>query len=598
MSPVSDHPVNPPDDEQKRSDDPYELRTAAVATVRVDGNELSAQILGLQLVQKIDDHHVLTLEVREVGGGGLEEFENASTVAGYLGKSLSLSVQANDLPRGAAALAFTGVVTEVQLINDVDGVSTSRIVAHSPTIALDGAKRNFMWESTSLDDALGMLLQGASMTVGGVSTGGESLANVVQYRETDYAMVMRLASAYGYFAFYDGESFYVKKADSSNAVEVSFRETLGAFTLGLGTRQGRFETSTYSRLTTEELSSDSENSSLNVALGDFSRSSVDASKRIFAQSGFIQINPPVDSATADSATKVARAHALGQMARCRGRSIVTGVRVGRCVQATHLGDLNGQYFVTEVVHSLTANGYANEFVCTPLDLANPHAFSRLDRATHLQSAVVTDNADPEELGRVKVKYCWSGGGESEWARVATFDAGPDRGAYFIPEVDDEVLIGFERGDPSQPVVLGSLFNSSSMPPADAANEANDIRMWQSRSGHKIRLTDTDGEEKIEIISGDAKYSIVMSSADEGIVIKSDDGNLKLDCRDLTIDAKGKIAMTAGSDIEIDAGGKLKLTAGADLGAKAGTNCKIEASANVSIQGGAEVKVQGAMIKLN
>jgi uncharacterized protein involved in type VI secretion and phage assembly len=191
---------------------------------------------------------------------------------------------------------------------------------------------------------------------------------------------------------------------------------------------------------------------------------------------------------------------------------------------------------------------------------------------------------------VRVKYNWSGGAESQWARVATFGAGNERGIYCIPEVDDEVLIGFERGDPSQPVVLGSLYNNAALPPADGPNENNDIRLWQSRSGHKIVLTDTDGEEKIEIVSNDGNNSIVMTTADPAISITTKGGGLTLTCGDLKIEADGKLEMKAGADVKIEAGANLEL--------KAGANANLEGSANVKIQGGGQVEVKGAMIKLN
>jgi uncharacterized protein involved in type VI secretion and phage assembly len=170
-----------------------------------------------------------------------------------------------------------------------------------------------------------------------------------------------------------------------------------------------------------------------------------------------------------------------------------------------------------------------------------------DRYYGVAFAVVTNNRDPEGLGRVKVALPWLGDqAESDWARVATPMAGPNRGLYFLPEVDDEVLVAFEHGSPSVPYVLGGLWNGKDTPPESNADGHNDRRTIRSRSGHVIRLTDTDGQEQIEIVDKSTKNSIVISTKDNSITV------------------------TSGGDITVKAGGKLTLEAKADLTIKGQT----------------------------
>src|SRR6185295_11928909 len=108
--------------------------------------------------------------------------------------------------------------------------------------------------------------------------------------------------------------------------------------------------------------------------------------------------------------------------------------------------------------------------------------------------VVTNNQDPDGMGRVKVKFPWlSDQDESHWARVAAPMAGKERGFYFLPEVEDEVLVAFEHGDARFPYVLGALWNGKEGPPAKNDDGKNNIRVIKSRSGHIIRLTDEDGK---------------------------------------------------------------------------------------------------------
>lgn len=101
-------------------------------------------------------------------------------------------------------------------------------------------------------------------------------------------------------------------------------------------------------------------------------------------------------------------------------------------------------------------------------------------------AVVTNIKDPDGVGRIKVKFPWlSGEDESAWARVLTPMAGEDRGFYFLPEVDDEVLVAFEHGDIAFPYILGSLWNGKDKPPLKNDDGKNNKRMIKSRSAIKL-----------------------------------------------------------------------------------------------------------------
>jgi uncharacterized protein involved in type VI secretion and phage assembly len=190
-------------------------------------------------------------------------------------------------------------------------------------------------------------------------------------------------------------------------------------------------------------------------------------------------------------------------------------------------------------------------------------------------ALVTNNNDPDDLGRVKLRLPWlDDESESDWARVMTPMAGAGRGFYFLPEVDDEVLVAFEHGSPESPYVLGALWNGKDKPPESNQDGKNQVRMIKSRSGHVIRLTDKDGEEQIEIVDGSAKNSIVIRTSDNSITITAD--------ADLTIQAKQ---------------GKLKLSGnGVEINSNAGV--AIEASQNMDLKAGPQLNIQGSMVNIN
>jgi uncharacterized protein involved in type VI secretion and phage assembly len=158
--------------------------------------------------------------------------------------------------------------------------------------------------------------------------------------------------------------------------------------------------------------------------------------------------------------------------------------------------------------------------------------------------IVTNNQDPDGLGRVRLCFPWlSPDDESAWARVAAPMAGKDRGCYFLPEVEDEVLVAFEHGDPSFPYVLGCLWNGKDSPPASNGDGKNAVRVIKSKSGHVIRLTDSSGGEKIEIIDQSGNNSVVIDSASNAITIKAS-GKITLDGQDIEIKGKTSVKLTA------------------------------------------------------
>jgi len=157
--------------------------------------------------------------------------------------------------------------------------------------------------------------------------------------------------------------------------------------------------------------------------------------------------------------------------------------------------------------------------------------------------VVSKNKDDDDLGRVKVIFPWlSETEESQWARVACFMAGEKRGALFLPEVGDEVLVAFEQGDRDRPYVVGMLWNGVDKPPLTNSDGKNNVRLIQSRSGHQITLDDTDGSEKIAITDKTGKNSIVWDAAEntititaeKDIVLKAPSGKISLDAKELEL----------------------------------------------------------------
>ena len=173
------------------------------------------------------------------------------------------------------------------------------------------------------------------------------------------------------------------------------------------------------------------------------------------------------------------------------------------------------------------------------------------------SALVTEITDPDGQGRVRVKLPWSPGDDGDvynvWARLATSMAGNNRGSWFIPDVDDEVLISFESGDTRRPYVIGCLWNGRDAPPESMDNAGNNYKKTlRTRNGVVIALDDSDGQESLTLRTPGGR-EISMKDGDQLIEIKDTGGNsVKLTTDGITINASANVNVNA-SMVSISAG---------------------------------------------
>lgn len=204
--------------------------------------------------------------------------------------------------------------------------------------------------------------------------------------------------------------------------------------------------------------------------------------------------------------------------------------------------------------------------------------------------IVTNNQDPDKLGRIKVKFPWlSDSDESYWARVLTPMAGNDRGFYFLPEVDDEVLVAFEQGQVEFPYILGALWNGKDKPPTTNSDGKNNQRMIKSRSGHVIILDDTENKEQIVIRDKTGKNEIVIDSNNNAITVKSD--------QNLTIEAKSKISLkSSNGDLSIECK-NLSIQAQQNCEIKANSQCSIQSNAGMALKCLAGVKINDGALEV-
>lgn len=168
---------------------------------------------------------------------------------------------------------------------------------------------------------------------------------------------------------------------------------------------------------------------------------------------------------------------------------------------------------------------------------------------------IVENNKLDERGRIEITIPHSDRAGSYPAHIASFMAGNQRGALFLPEIQDQVLVAFVNGVADAPVIIGSLWSQRDKPPETNADGENDVKLIKTRSGHQVRLVDRTGEESIEIIDKTGNNRIRISSKDNLVTIKAPDGGIVLDAKTISITSKNELRLqSTDSKVNIEAKG--------------------------------------------
>jgi len=280
--------------------------------------------------------------------------------------------------------------------------------------------------------------------------------------------------------------------------------------------------------------------------------------------------PVKDASEAQAIAQAALDHATGSIILADGVTMgAPRIRAGVQVKLSGLGQrLSGTYLVTSSVHTVTpAHGYETRFsvrgrrraMLVELSSTNGHDEGRRFAPV---VAVVTNVRDPNNQGRVKVKFPWlSDSEESAWARLVSPMAGPTRGLQLVPEVDDEVLVVFEHGDPNHPLVIGGLWNGQDATPlggdAISGDGAVQQRVLLTRIGHKLLFDDSDASKSI-VIEDSAGNKVTLDAANKKILVEGQGdievkatGTLKLEGQQVEVTASGGNLTVSGTQIKLN-----------------------------------------------
>ncbi len=289
---------------------------------------------------------------------------------------------------------------------------------------------------------------------------------------------------------------------------------------------------------------------------------------------------------------------------------VPGLMPGKVVEIKNIGRrFSGKYYVTATTHTYTpGEGYSTLFAVsgkqpgTLLSLLDGEdAAARMKLGGNIVIGVVTNNQDPEDRGRVKVRYPWlCDQDESYWVRVAAPMAGAGRGFYYIPEVDDEVLVAFEHGDIHRPYILGALWNGK-----DRVIEGNskavqggkvNRRTIKTRIGHTVLFDDSGGKGEMSLTTAN-EHVLTLDDANENITVRTKSGHTVL-----LDDKGGKIVVmdkTKSNKLTIDSGAmSISLECVGNFSVQAKGKVSIQGMAGMDLTTPAVMTVQGSMVKIN
>ncbi|MEN9938469.1 MAG: hypothetical protein RLZZ387_5048 [Chloroflexota bacterium] len=514
-----------------------------------------------------------------------------------------------------SAKLFDGEIVEVEL-DLSDGMYRVVVRAFDRLHRLARGTKARTFLNMTDGDIIKKLAQeaGLSAKVGPTSQVHEYM---LQHNETNLAFIQRRAAALGFLVYADGKTLHCEAAAGNDApVELLPGEKLLEFrpcvtTIGQVTG---VKVRGWDPKKKAEVVGAATSSQVAPKVGGKGKGAELA--KTFASSAEHLVAGQVIR-DQDAAKKLAQSVADHTVSRsCEAEGVCVGdpkLLAGEKVTVKNVGTrFSGEYFVTSATHSYRPDeGYRTQFIVSGL---NPNTLLSVllpeaERApgTGLVTGVVTNNDDPDKQGRVKLKFPWlAADQESNWARIVSVGAGASRGLEVIPEVNDEVLVGFEHGDMNYPYVLGGLWNGKDTAPlpTDKVVKSSKVQQWvlRTRTGHELVFDEGEQANKGQIeLKTAGGASVTLNDKDKALEIKTGKHTVKLDDQgnvvsltsggDLKIEAKGALSIKTSGKLELDGQGGMDLKSSAAMSLQSSANLDIKSNAAATIQANAKLDIK-------
>lgn len=497
----------------------------------------------VELTQKTTDHDTFCITVRD---DALDSFEGyvMEHSKNLLGKDITIIYHHRGKPRQT----FSGIIRRI--INKKDngsGYGNLCITGYSPSILLENGKDCQSFENKTLEQIVLEVCsdhqQEAKVQINSNhlnQANTKILPYTVQYKESDYQFIKRLAIRHGEFFYYNGE-----KLIFGNTVQPIIKLGQGIdlknidFEMKMGVQD--FKYISYDVHTGSKIEKDSGNIQSEFKEGIFTSIAVNTSRNIFRKKPKMHFNHTGIQSWSEGQLEEAvrlEKERRENLVLVRGKSDNPELRIGGRAE---LSDINAKametYRIIEIKHYHSGNKYYNEFVGI-LDLFNaaPYIDTEAVPQGEEQSARVKDNNDPMGMGRVRVQFPWQEEKNqiTPWIRTTTIYAGAGRGDYKIPEIGDEVLVNFESGNAEKPYVSGALYNGKETSGYHTAG--NDIKAERSRSGVEELINDAEGSWKQS--TPDGNYYLMDGQKNTVINVP----------KDFTINVGGNFNINVGQNV--------------------------------------------------
>ena len=562
-------------------------------TITIGKNSLPS-FISLHIDQRIGAHHEFKMAV-ELESGGNRYVHNISGSKEWLGESIV--VKAANKP------VFVGVVTNIQLHREGSDFGCIIVSGYSATYRMETAPGCFSWNDTTIGNVVKKLCEQAKVSLELNPAYRENKDYICQYEESDFDFVRRLAYQYQEWMYFDGTKLiFGKPRKLADPIRLEYGTTLSSLDIGLQTLARSEQVFSYHSGADREM----QRMTPDLAYGHdrLSGEAFRASLGMFPKPARQHALPRISDETElinymgrKQAAETAETHYI------TAESQVPTLRVGSVISLyssflERVGNISkeslGNFIIIEMTHEVSQGSYyRNRFKAIPATVkALPGPKVRMPLA-ETQMATVLSNADPDGKGRVRVHMNWQTDGmQTGWVRVMTPDGGSskdvrsNRGFVFIPEVGDQVLLGFRHGDPARPYVMGSLFNGVT---GGGGLEGNHMKSLTTRSGHTIKLNDSLSSLGITIkdIKGN---SIHIDSVGEDIIINAKRNvtinageTFTVNCKNANILSEESINMNAEQDITSVSGESTSIQAGESLTETAADSYILSASeANVQV----------------
>lgn len=562
----------------------------SVTEIHIKGNLLN-HFVSCNLHQEIGEHHSLELNCLHSNLEAFCEKNNVNSFQNLLGETILINSKSYDDLKHINELKFKGVITGLnykkgQFVSSGDYVI---IKAKSTTIIADDGPHYTSYNDMSFKDIIDKNFDGYDSSKLSVNVSDSKqdkpMIYTVQYNESCFKFAQRLASRNGEWMYYDGEELKFGLDSSAKEIELKLGRDLEDYSTTLQPIPKKYNYYTNDYLTNKnhKKASSELSSSSSESLDVVSKSADD----MFSKETKFWI-PVAD--TDQSKNRLDEIAKLQNDALTINQVKVTGTADNLGMALAKMVKIDGQnYRITKVIHSFSTNGeYENYFeaVSASIETYPKTNLNNYPKALS-QTAKVIENHDPEALGRVKVQFHWQedDGLTTPWIRTVSASASGGQGFYFVPEIDDEVMVDFEGENAETPYVIGGVYNADLNPPGGSSNADNHIKMFQSRSGSLMMLNDEDGSVTISDKSGS---SIVMDG----------DGSITINAgKNLTINAGEKISFVAASDAELITDAKLSISSASDTSIDAGTKMGITAGTTASVEGGAKTEIKAPMVEV-